>query len=229
MTPYYEDDAVILFHGSWEEVLPSLCSPTAHDLAPDVVVTDPPYGIGWSRGENTNRYSKSHNGIQGDEDTSTRDNLLAALADVPAVVFGSFYAPPPDRVRQVLVWRKPADSGVVGSTTGYRRDAEPIYLLNPWPQRKVRWSSVVHSSCESIKAACVETGHPHTKPVDLMRTLLHRAPPGLILDPFAGSGSTLRAAKDLGRKAVGIEIEERYCEIAARRLDQLVLPFEVVA
>ena len=65
--------------------------------------------------------------------------------------------------------------------------------------------------------------HPSQKPIRLMRDVLLRCPEGTILDPFMGSGTTLRAAKDLGRKAIGIEIEERYCEIAANRMSQLAM------
>jgi site-specific DNA-methyltransferase (adenine-specific) len=70
-----------------------------------------------------------------------------------------------------------------------------------------------------------ETVHPNQKPIGPLRKLLTAYSPsgGLVLDPFMGSGSTLRAAKDLGMKAVGIEIEERYCRVAASRLDQELL------
>lgn len=72
--------------------------------------------------------------------------------------------------------------------------------------------------------------HPTQKPLGLMRWCLTTAGgSGTVLDPFMGSGTTLRAALDLGRRAIGIEIEERYCEIAARRLDQMVLPLAVTA
>ena len=66
--------------------------------------------------------------------------------------------------------------------------------------------------------------HPTEKPISLMTQIIDTMPPGVILDPFMGSGTTLRAAKDLGRRAIGIEIDERYCEIAVRRLAQGVLP-----
>lgn len=191
-----------------------------------MVVTDPPYGIGWSRGENVRRRaSHAHAGILNDHDTSARDAALALVADIPAVVFGSFYAPHPPDTKQVLVWPKPLDSGVVGSVTGYRRDAEPVFLVGPWPTRSVEWSSVLPMGSRGIAAVTAASGHPHAKPVPLLRTLIERSTRrgGLVLDPFMGSGSTLRAAKDLGRRAVGIELEERYCEIAARRMCQEVL------
>jgi site-specific DNA-methyltransferase (adenine-specific) len=215
--PYYQDDYCTIYHGDCLELA---------DLwtCADVLVTDPPYGIGWTRGVDASRSSVAHLGIQNDEDTSTRDAALLLATHLPAVVFGSFYAPAPARTRQVLVWHKPADSGVYGSVTGYRRDAEPVYLLDPWPQCKVKRSSVLRSSRAGIAAVTAETGHPHTKPTDLLRELIEAAPLGVVADPFMGSGTTLRAAKDLGRKAVGIEIDERYCEIASKRLAQEVLP-----
>jgi site-specific DNA-methyltransferase (adenine-specific) len=216
VTPYYADEWVTIYHGDCREI--------DAWLAADVLVTDPPYGIDWRRGPNTNAYSKAHAGIIGDEDTSVRDHALRLWGSKPAAVFGSFYAPFPQDVRQVLVWAKPADAGVVGSVTGWRRDAEPVFLCGDWPVRKVERSSVLRSHQRSIKSVTVETGHPHTKPRDILRGLITAGPDGVVADPFAGSGSTLRAAKDLGRHAIGIEIEERYCEIAAKRMAQEVLP-----
>jgi len=202
----------VLWHGDCLEILPTL--PKV-----DCVVTDPPYGIAWSRGAGTGpkMNCKGHDGIQNDHDTSYRDNALA-LVDAPAVVFGSFYAPAPARVKQVLVWHKSGDSGVIGSVTGFRRDAEPVFLCGKWPVRKVEWSSVLRSQFGQ-SSIVTETGHPHTKPHDLMRKLLAACPPGTILDPFMGSGTTGVAAVQMGRKFIGIEIERKYFDIACRKID----------
>ena len=69
-------------------------------------------------------------------------------------------------------------------------------------------------------------GHPTPKPLTLMEQLVRKCPPGVIADPFAGSGATLIAARNLGRKAIGVELEEKYCEIIAKRLDQQVIDFD---
>jgi site-specific DNA-methyltransferase (adenine-specific) len=69
--------------------------------------------------------------------------------------------------------------------------------------------------------------HPSQKPIKLMKDILLKCPEGIVLDPFMGSGTTLRAAKDLGKKAIGIEINEEYCEIAAERMSQTVMNLEL--
>lgn len=222
MTPYYSDDNVALYLGDCLE----LVDVWAGTGDADVLVTDPPYGIGWRKQLNRAAGSRAHDGIANDGDTTCRDHALGLWGARPAVVFGSLYAPAPPDVRHVLIWEKPADAGVIGSTLGFRRDIEAIYLTGDWPGRPPRSGSIIRSSAPNVGGPFSPAGvtsHPHAKPVDLMRKLIDACPPGLIVDPFAGSGSTLRAAKDLGRRAIGIEIEERYCEIAARRLAQEVL------
>lgn len=223
MTPYYADDLVMLYHGDCRDVLPTLMR---HDIVADVLVTDPPYGIAWRQHgggvTGKTRGSRRHDGIVGDATTAARDWVLSRWGDKPALVFGSFRAPFPADVRQVLVYRKSPDAGLMGSVTGFRTDAEPVFLLGQWPKRNARWSSVLESRI-GLQTLQAGQGHPHAKPIDVMARLIDAAPPGIVLDPFAGSGSTLVAAKTLGRKAVGIEIDERYCEMAANRLSQEVL------
>jgi len=212
MKPYYADDAVTLYYGD--------CRTVTEWLAADVLVTDPPYGIGWSISENKRAKSAAHPGIQNDQDTSCRDWVLDEFGDRPGVVFGAWQASFP-RHAQVLVWRKPVDAGVVGSTTGYRRDTELIFLTGKWPTRSSSRSSVL--TTDTGKARYLN-GHPHAKPTLLMEQLIEWTT-GVIADPFAGSGSTLVAAKAMGRKAIGVELEERYCELIAGRLSQDVLDF----
>ena len=222
---YYADDHVTIYHGDCLE-LPGLFA------VAEVMVTDPPYGINWTKrgGGIGPAFTRPRAGIANDHDTTTRDAALYRWGNRPAVVFGSLYAAIiPPFLRHVLIWEKPNDAGVVGSTLGFRRDIEAIYLTGPWPPRPPRSGSVIRSVAPNVGGSASpagQTGHPHSKPVDLMRALLEAAPVGTVLDPFVGSGSTLRAAKDLGRRAIGIEIEERYCEIAARRCAQEVLTFD---
>lgn len=222
-TPYYSDSLVTLYHGTAEEV--------SEWLAADVLVTDPPYGIGWRKNENRKAKSRRHDGIANDTDTSVRDDALVAWGNKPGMVFGSLYAPFPADLKHICIYRKPPDAGVVGSTTGYRRDIEAIFLTGMWPHRDCLWSSVLTTRTASVGnpyAPAARYKHPHAKPLDVMETLVTACPPGVIADPFAGSGSTLVAARNLGRRAIGAELEERHCETIARRLDQGCFAFEAV-
>ena len=221
MSVYYSDDKVTIHHGDCREI--------TEWLEADVLVTDPPYGRAWKQGE-LNGYGKNA-GIAGDADTATRDAALALWGNRPAIVFGDLMLPPPSGVQQVGAYWKPTDAGTRGTTAGHRRDLEAIYWLGGWPSGLGGRSSLYATTAPSMIGLTAAryrndrgTGHPHTKALDVMEALIAKTV-GTIADPFAGSGSTLVAAKQLGRRAIGVELEERYCEVIAKRLAQDVLDF----
>jgi site-specific DNA-methyltransferase (adenine-specific) len=217
--PYWSDGTCSLFLGD--------CRETSEWLTADVLVTDPPYGIGWRRGAHRLRghVSTANAGIEGDADASVRDCALAMWGARPGICFGDFAVRPPD-VRLTLAYRKAPDAGSVGGHGGFRRDIEAIYLTGPWPANYQGRSSVLETRNRAQggpSGIAARYGHPHAKPVDVMETLIAACPPGVVADPFAGSGSTLVAARNLGRRFIGVELDERYCELAARRLSQMVM------
>ena len=215
--PYYSDDLVTLYHGDCREVVEWLTA--------DVLVTDPPYGRRWRQGLLPG-HTRTAGGIAGDENTGIRDAALALWGDRQCIAFGDLMLAPPKGTKQVLVYRKPRLSGMTGTTAGWQRNAEGIYLIGPWPSGWGGRDSVVTTAVQAVSGAngiARQYGHPHAKPEDVMETLIAACPDGVIADPFAGSGSTLVAARNLGRRVIGVELEERYCERAARRLSQMTL------
>jgi site-specific DNA-methyltransferase (adenine-specific) len=213
--PYWTDGQVTLYHGDCREV--------TEWLAADVLVTDPPYGIAYRRQRGTFSIPDDRPiGIRSDKDVKVRDEVLALWPHL-AVVFGDLKIDRPLGTRQTLIYQKPPESGTHGTFGMFRHDIEAIYLVGKWPCGLGGRSSVITSGARMVSGQlgmAARYGHPHAKPVDVMETLIAACPPGTIADPFAGAGSTLVAARNQGRAAVGVEIEERYCELAARRLSQ---------
>ena len=208
--PYYGDEAVTIYHGDCREILPSL--PKV-----DLVLTDPPYGIGeiWQGGkghgwERADRLKLERNEWDGQPpDYETLKQCLEAGRE--AVIWGGNYFPLPIS-RGWFVWNKP----------------ERGFTL---AEAELAWTSkdtVIRVF--DCNRSDIGREHPTQKPISLMRWCLERfAGASIILDPFMGSGTTLRAAKDLGRKAIGIEISEEYCEIAARRMSQTVMALDTAS
>jgi DNA modification methylase len=210
MTPYYDADGITIYHGDCRELL-------AWDIAGGVMVTDPPYGIAHS----SNRPGAPRRGatIEGDDSTAVRDEVLSIWNGRPAIVFGTCKATAPSiPLRATLVWDKGGHVGMGDLKLPWKQNWEHIYISGPGFAGR-RNTGVLRFNALAPWAGTIT--HPHEKPVELLRELISKCPPlATVVDPFMGSGSTLRAAKDMGRAAIGVELEERYCEVAANRLAQ---------
>ena len=208
-TPYYDRDGITIYHGDCREILPLLTA--------DVLVTDPPFGIDYESGH----FGTLARSIDGDEDTAARDEALRLWGDRPALVFGSWRAPRPAATRMVLIWDTLGALGMGDLSLPWKPAHQEIYVLGS--------GFTGHRGTDVLSFPPVQSMaangrlHPHEKPVPLLRALIEKCPAGTVLDPFMGSGTTLRAAADLGRRAIGIEINEDYCRIAVERLRQGVL------
>ena len=229
--PYYRDDYVTLYHGDSLELLPMLAASSC-----GVAVTDPPYVIGAMSAGNIG----SKSGLWGDMMNSAywfaevyRQTLRVVHStgalwtfcnwrSLPVVMRAAVDAQHP--VSSVAVWDK--DWIGPGGSVGLRPRYELLALI-PRPEFAIPDRSIA-DVFQHETGPDKPTGHPaekpvevHAWPIDCSADCRDDLP---ILDPFAGSGTTLRAAKDRGRRSIGIEIEERFCEMAANRLAQEVLP-----
>ena len=207
LTSYYSESGITIYHGDCREILPH--------IEADVLVTDPPYGMAYQSGW------KEASSIANDGDTACRDWALDLWGGKPALVFGRWSVPRPPATRERLIWDKGNWPGMGDLKLPWGPSTEDIYVLGDGFVGK-RTGQILRDPKRPSGANAL---HPNEKPIGLMELLIRACPAGVILDAFCGSGSTLVAAKNLSRRAIGIELEERYCEIAARRLNQGVLSF----
>lgn len=207
--PYYQDEAVTLYHADCLDVLPTLGRF-------DLLLTDPPYGIREAAGKNASRGKLAVSRDYGNEswdDSVQQDriDLARSLSRWHVVFGGNYYTLPPSSCW--LVWDKDNNSNDFA-------DCELAWTnLKKAVRRLVyRWNGMLQQPGRPKE----QREHPTQKPEPVMVWALSQAPQDVktVLDPFAGSGTTGVAAKRLGRKCVLIEREEKYCEIAARRLSQ---------
>lgn len=213
MKPYYDHAGITIYHGDCREILPTLPKVNA-------VITDPPYGINFDT--DYSRFSgvdvspgNTYRPVHGDDNPFDPSPWL----NFNAVVLwgGNLYA---DRLPRGswLVWDKRFKNGkafLADGEVAWMKGGYGVYLYECTSQGFLRPEPVQH---------------PTQKPISVMEWCIVKSKAeGIILDPFMGSGTTLVAAKNLGRKTIGIEIEERYCEIAAKRLAQEVFDFEGIS
>jgi len=229
VTPYYEDDTTTIYHGDCREVLPRLASV-------DAIFTDPPYGVGV-------RYDGDFDDSRSDYWPWFRDVLDVMKTSAPLVVFTHRVGSLKEITGWDWVgcWYKPRSAGGRVGNSCLFPHWEPIFMYGVHavgaPLKKYTSDVFERASVPVAQGGVTKgretwatvdvTGHPCPKPLPLFIDLLSTLGQGadLICDPFMGGGTTLRAAKDLGRRSIGIEQSERYCEIAAKRLGQEVLDF----
>lgn len=214
MSPYYQDNAVTIYHGDCREVLPMLPAHAA-------IVSDPPYGMDWDA--DSTRFSSGarrlgsgvkRKAVHGDKEPFDP----APFIGYPhCVLFGLNHFAQRVPVGTWLIWtKKPANrygTFLSDAEIAWMKGGRGIYL------REFQWEGLNRAEERG------EHFHPTQKPVAIMRWVIEMGGGSdmPIVDPFMGSGTTLRAAKNLGRVSIGIEVDESYCEIAAKRLAQETL------
>lgn len=228
MTVVFEDDLTTIIHGKWQDHL---------DLidAADVLITDPPYGMDY---QSNSPQAGPTEKVRGDTTTFERDSMLARWWDGgmgggrlrrPAIVFGTWRVPRPEGVRQLVVWHKGDSPGMGDLSLPWGPSHEDIYILGgegPGNWTGKRGPSVIRARIREGNAtnSHTEHGHPTPKPVLLMQDLISHTVGKMIIDPFSGSGSTNVAARMLGRRSIGIEMERKYADAAARRIERIPRP-----
>ena len=209
MKPYYQDESVTIYHGDCREILPKL------DKV-DLVLTDPPYSSGRAEDE----FAATGNIAVSLHMASEKAPVMAVFGTSSGrgieFLRSSIRSLPHNRV---LAWHRSYVNSVAAGP--WRWDLVLIHLFGKGSFGRPEHSSLIQT--DGTKALAIETGHKSPVPVSVMSHIYKPFAPGTVIDPFVGSGSTLEAVRMFGGKAIGIEVNERYCEIAAKRMSQLVM------
>jgi site-specific DNA-methyltransferase (adenine-specific) len=225
MKPYYEQDGITIYHGDCREILTGLG-------AVQGVVTDPPFGIGFKYASHDDTPEGYGVFVWGVIESAER------LCDAGSPVFVWQAMPNVRRFHEWFPreWRifAAAKNFVQMRPTAMQYAYDPVLVwwvgdVKPWSDGTTNRDFHVGNTAGVVSRKSHERGHPCPRPLDQVEHIISQwvKPGGTVLDPFMGSGTTLLAAKRMGCKAIGIEIEERYCEIAVKRLAQSVLPLDM--
>ena len=210
--PYFQNELVTLYHGD--------CLEVTEWLEADVLVTDPPYGMNRSfMMDNMYDYVR----VANDQDTQVRDRALELWGDEKGfIVFGHWKCEKPKNIKHAMIWNKNRMS--MGDQSGaYATSHEEIYAGGNTALWKNKREQTVFQF--SVQTGEARPKHPTPKPIGLMEHIVGKTVSGTVADPFAGSGATLLAARNLGRKIIGVELDEKYCELIANRLSQEAFDF----
>lgn len=201
-----------LYLGDCAEILPALT-----DV--DSIVSDPPYGIDYQSGHATDDLWGDDRTIAQDKDTIARDMVVEWSASRPTLLFGSWKRPRPAGTKMVLVWDKGGALGMGDLSLPWKPDHEEIYVIGSGFIGSRDSGSVLR--CPPVQSMAKNGRlHPTQKPVALMERLVRKVP-GVVLDPFMGSGSTGVACAKLGRSFVGIETKAAHFATASRRIEEV--------
>lgn len=205
--PYYEESGIQIYLGD--------CIDICQELSFDCVVTDPPYGIKYVPGKGRRRHSTKFGGITVYGDDTPFDP--SPWLKWPCLLWGAnHYANRLPGAGRWIVWDKRDGVKGYGKSTS---DLEIAWMSGPRRADRLyrqAWDGFIRDGERGTPRV-----HPTQKPVKLMKWCMSFFKnPSVILDPYMGSGTTLIAARELGIKAIGIEIEEKYCEIAVKRLSR---------
>jgi site-specific DNA-methyltransferase (adenine-specific) len=218
MTPYYERVGITIFNARCEDVLASLATGSV-----DLVLTDPPFNARFDYGADVDdnrpwsEYTAWLDGIVAECERVSAGMVMVFLSVTGLIRFAPVRAP-----RWVCSWTKSVGGTHSAGNSGFFPRWEPCLIYGKtWGAGGRVPPGVMPDAWYHLPTRA--TGHPCPKPISLTHEIISRHPARIILDPFMGSGTVLRAAMDCGRNAIGCEVNEAYCEIAARRLEQSVL------